>query len=246
MRHQYVTVLATYWLAACGQPAATPAASQGGQTTSTPSAPAPASQEQELAVTVVRELGWCDMQTNGRVVYVLPTQTFKVCDGTTGSWYDVDLKGSKGDPGDKGDSVKGDPGEVGQAGRDGADGESILGATGAAGRDGADGVSIVGAPGQDGVDGRSVTAAEWHDPITGDWWTLSSREVSWGHATGVCVGDYRVPTADEWRLATMRGICNVGNPCVIAWTAGGVRLNIDAIDPGDGRTVAAVLCIDAA
>ncbi len=172
---------------------------------------APEQEDMTLArVDVVKDLPYCEMLNNGRMVYVNATKAFKYCDGTTGSWYDVDIKGDKGDPGDKGDD--GRVGAAGASGRDGAVGakgdSGSDGAAGAAGATGSQGqAGVDGARGADGTDGRSTANTDWHDAVSGKWWTRNIVFlVTQSEAVDACSGTYRLPTASEYRKALLRGM----------------------------------------
>jgi hypothetical protein len=173
-------------------------------------------------VDAVKDLPYCERTNNGRIVYVAATKEFKYCEATTGSWYDVDIKGPQGVAGAKGDTgaagnngVRGEPGERGRDGAQGAQG--VAGQTGERGEKGDKGErGEAGLPGDAGRDGKSASGSDWYDSIAEKWWTT---ETVFSVAQDVCTGNYKLPSAQEWRRAVLRGI-PVNNVSYI-WTEAG-------------------------
>jgi hypothetical protein len=160
------------------------------------------------SVLAVREEPVCEMKLNGRMIYVIPTKKFKTCDATTGSWYEIEVKGDPGAVGEKGDGgttgVKGDRGEAGDKGEKGE--------TGARGDVGATGVA--GATGATGRDGQVAAGNMWYDAVDDKWWVRGSVAI-YADASFVCnEGDtYRLPTWAELHWARLRGLCVVDARC---------------------------------
>jgi hypothetical protein len=169
--------------------------------------------DDDLAITVVKDLPFCELTNNGQVVYSSSLKLFKICDASTGSWYDLDLTGPKGEPGK--DGVNGEDGED----------SDVAGPVGPQGP--------AGLPGQDGKDGQIVADNMWYDPVVGQWWLKGMASATWDDAVITCDGDsWRLPSIVELHYAQLRGICNQGDNCPI---------NVWSGDEGGAGTQAATI-----
>jgi hypothetical protein len=177
-----------------------PAAGAQAAPITTESSPDTQAQRPDLYAMEVKQVGdlpYCTPESNGRIVYVTSEKRFKWCEGTLGTWYDVDLKGDKGADG------VGKDGKDGANGKDGKDGAP--GTAGVAGADGTDGAP--GSTGATGPAGQTSSSSMWFDPVQKKWWTIPpSLATTYADAQAICTGDYRLPLPVEFGHSRHRGL----------------------------------------
>lgn len=227
MRQLYIA-LHVFTLAACGEDQGNPQAAAESQ----PSNPEVAvdSVPPELYVGATTDLGECDAEAKGRIVYVTSEATFYACEAT-GRWAPLDLKGR--------DGRDGSDGARGEAGAEGPQGPK--GDVGEAGADGQAGAA--GAPGAAGEDGHTATDSQWYDPVADQWWTFTTFATTLPIAQATCVGDWRLPTATEFVLANARGLKKVADTANLeAWLDDNTHVRFDGTQVGNN---AAPYCVEA-
>ncbi len=81
---------------------------------------------------------------------------------------------------------------------------------------------------------------QWFDKPAGKWWIKGSGLVTWEDAVEACGGEFKVPTANELRLAWSRGLCrpkaDEEEACPKAWAASITTSEAITVDLATGQS----------
>ena len=76
----------------------------------------------------------------------------------------------------------------------------------------------------------------WYDPVAKQYWTYANFQTTYAEAQAVCVGDWKVPSPQEWRLAAARGLTkSYGSTAIYVWVNDGTAVNYAGVVGAAGQ-----------